>query len=73
MLRDEFLCVRRLIDERRFPFRRPIAVASLGQLKVVKVNYRGGGPSIPGNEDIVAVYRELLKTHKPKSIGMFGA
>jgi len=50
-----------------------IAVASLGQLKVVKVNYRGGGPSIPGNEDIVAVYRELLKTHKPGSIGMFGA
>ena len=50
-----------------------IAVASLGQLKVIKVNYRGGGPSIPGNEDIVAVYRELLKTHKPKAIGMFGA
>lgn len=50
-----------------------IAVASLGELKVIKVNYRGGGPSIPGNEDIVAVYRELLKTHKPKSIGMFGA
>jgi epsilon-lactone hydrolase len=50
-----------------------IAVASLGQMKVIKVNYRGGGPSIPGNEDIVAVYRELLKTYKPKSIGMFGA
>lgn len=50
-----------------------IAVASLGQLKVIKVNYRGGGPSIPGNEDIVAVYRELLKTYEPKNIGMFGA
>jgi len=50
-----------------------IAVASAGQIKVIKVNYRGGGPSIPGNEDIVAVYRELLKTHKAKSIGMFGA
>jgi len=50
-----------------------IAVASLGQFKVIKVNYRGGGPSIPGNEDIVAVYRELLKNHKPKNIGMFGA
>jgi pimeloyl-ACP methyl ester carboxylesterase len=50
-----------------------IAVAGLGQLKVIKVNYRGGGPSIPGNEDIVAVYRELLKTYKPKAIGMFGA
>jgi len=50
-----------------------IAVASLGQVRVIKVNYRGGGPSIHGNEDIVAVYRELLKTHKPKNIGMFGA
>jgi len=50
-----------------------IAVASLGQMKVIKVNYRGGGPSVPGNEDIVAVYRELLKTHKAKNIGMFGA
>lgn len=50
-----------------------IAVASLGEMEVIKVNYRGGGPSIPGNEDIVAVYRELLKTHKPKSIAMFGA
>ena len=50
-----------------------IAVASLGRLKVIKVNYRGGGPSIAGNEDIVTVYRELLKTYKPGSIGMFGA
>lgn len=50
-----------------------IAVASLAQMKVIKVNYRGGGPSIPGNEDIVAVYRELLKTYKPTSIAMFGA
>jgi hypothetical protein len=50
-----------------------IAVASLGEMKVIKVNYRGGGPSIPGNEDIVAVYRELLKTHNPRSIAMFGA
>ena len=50
-----------------------IAVASLGRMKVIKVNYRGGGPSIPGNEDIVAVYRELLKTYKPRSIAMFGA
>jgi len=50
-----------------------IAIASLSQMKVIKVNYRGGGPSIPGNEDIVAVYKELLKTYKPKSIAMFGA
>ena len=50
-----------------------IAVAAVGQFRVIKVNYRGGGPSIPGNEDIVAVYRELLKTYKPRSIGMFGA
>lgn len=50
-----------------------IAVASFGEVKVIKVNCRGGGPSVPGNEDIVAVCRELLKTHKPKNIGMFGA
>jgi epsilon-lactone hydrolase len=50
-----------------------IAVASLGQMKVIKVNYRGGGPSFAANQDIVAVYRELLKTYKPKSIGWFGA
>jgi pimeloyl-ACP methyl ester carboxylesterase len=50
-----------------------IAVASLGQMKVIKVNYRGGGPSTNANQDIVAVYRELLKTYKPKSIAMFGA
>jgi hypothetical protein len=50
-----------------------IAVAGLSQMKVMKVNYRGGGPSIPGNEDIVAVYRELLKTYKAQNIGMFGA
>ena len=31
-----------------------IAVASLGQMKVIKVNYRGGGPSIPGNEVALA-------------------
>jgi monoterpene epsilon-lactone hydrolase len=49
-----------------------IAVANLAQMKVIKVNYRGGGPSIPGNEDIVAVYRELLKTYTPQNIGMFG-
>lgn len=50
-----------------------IAVANLSKIKVIKVNYRGGGPSIPGNEDIVTVYRELLKTYKPESIGMFGS
>jgi hypothetical protein len=38
-----------------------IAVASLGQLKVIKVNYRGGGPSIPGNEDIVYGLSRIAK------------
>lgn len=29
-----------------------IAVAGPGPMKVIKVNYRGGGPSIPGNETL---------------------
>ena len=49
-----------------------IQVANFGHMKVMSVHYRGGGPSIPGNEDIIAVYREMLKTYKPKNIAMFG-
>ena len=49
-----------------------IQVANFAHMKVMAVHYRGGGPSIPGNEDIVAVYRELLKTYQPRNIAMFG-
>ena len=47
-----------------------IAVANLAQMKVMAVHYRGSYPAAP--QDVVAVYRELLKTYKPKNIGMFG-
>jgi epsilon-lactone hydrolase len=57
-----------------------ISIASLGQLKVIHFDTAGpsyrdrGGPAgIPAIVDIVTVYRELLKTYKPKNIGMFGA
>ena len=50
------------------------------QLKVIHFDTAGpayrdrGGPAgIPAIVDIVTVYRELLKTYKPKNIGMFGA
>ena len=49
-----------------------VQVANLAHMKVMSVHYRGGGPSIPSNEDIVAVYRELLKTYRPTNIAMFG-
>jgi epsilon-lactone hydrolase len=48
-----------------------IAVANLAQMKVLAVHYRGA-PFPVGQQDIVAVYRELLKTYKPRNIGMFG-
>jgi monoterpene epsilon-lactone hydrolase len=48
-----------------------VAVASLAQMKVISVHYRLS-PRLASHEDIVAVYRELLKTYKPKNIGMFG-
>ena len=57
-----------------------ISIANLGQLKVIHFDTAGpayrdrGGPAgIPAIVDIVTVYRELLKTYKPKNIGMFGA
>ena len=48
-----------------------VMVASLGQMKVMSVHYRLA-PSLAANEDIVAVYREILKTYKPKNIALFG-
>src|SRR5262249_32909468 len=39
-----------------------IAIANLAQMKVLAVHYRGA-PFPVGQQDIVAVYRELLKTY----------
>lgn len=51
-----------------------IPVASLGGYKVVTVNYRQGPEARhpAAVEDVEKVYRELLKTYRAKSIGIYG-
>jgi epsilon-lactone hydrolase len=50
----------------------PIAV--VGGFKVITVNYRMAPEAKhpAALEDVTAVYRELLKSYKPKSIGIYG-
>ncbi len=56
------------------PEARAIPVSGIGQIEVISLDYR----EAPANkfpaasEDVAAVYRELLKTHKPKEIGIYG-
>jgi acetyl esterase/lipase len=49
-------------------------IASLGGYKVVTVNYRMAPEAAhpAAVEDVTTVYRELLKSYKPKSIGIYG-
>jgi epsilon-lactone hydrolase len=51
-----------------------IPIASVGKFKVISVDYREapefGFPA--ASEDVAAVYRELLKTYKPKNIAIYG-
>ncbi len=51
-----------------------IPIAGLGHIKVISVDYRlAPEHRFPAaSEDIAAVYRELLKTYRPKSIGIYG-
>lgn len=49
-------------------------LAAMMQIKVISVDYREGPEhKFPAaSEDVASVYRELLKTYEPKSIGIYG-
>lgn len=51
-----------------------VPISNLAKMKVVSVYYRLApeNPFPAAVDDIVAVYKELLKTHKPGNIGIFG-
>ena len=51
-----------------------IPMANLAKIKVVSVYYRLApeNPFPAALDDIVAVYKQLLKTYKPQKIGIFG-
>lgn len=51
-----------------------VPIANLAKVKVVSVYYRLApeNPFPAAVDDVVAVYKELLKTYKPANIGIFG-
>jgi epsilon-lactone hydrolase len=51
-----------------------IPIASLAQIRVVYVYYRLApeNPFPAAVDDVVAVYKELIKTYPPRSIGIYG-
>jgi epsilon-lactone hydrolase len=50
-----------------------IPISSIGRIKVVTVDYRMLPHKYPAAEDdVIAVYRELVKTYRPANIGIYG-
>ncbi|WP_395402653.1 alpha/beta hydrolase fold domain-containing protein [Pseudoduganella sp. UC29_106] len=51
-----------------------IPLAALAKIEVVTLDYRQAPEATfpAASEDVAAVYRELLKTHKPQNIGIYG-
>ncbi len=51
-----------------------VPISNLAKMKVVSVYYRLApeNPFPAAVDDVVAVYKELLKSYKPQSIGIFG-
>ncbi|HUE43568.1 MAG TPA: alpha/beta hydrolase [Candidatus Sulfotelmatobacter sp.] len=51
-----------------------VPIANLAKIKVVSVYYRLApeNPFPAAVDDVVSVYKELLKTYKPKKVGIFG-
>lgn len=51
-----------------------IPLSSLAKVEIVSITYRQAPEAVypAATEDIVKVYRELLKTHKPQDIAVFG-
>jgi len=51
-----------------------IPLAALAQVEIVSITYRQAPETMfpAASEDVVKVYRELLKTHRPQDIGIFG-
>jgi monoterpene epsilon-lactone hydrolase len=51
-----------------------IPISALGKVQVISVDYREGPENkFPAaSEDVAAVYQELLKTHRPENVGIYG-
>lgn len=63
-----------IIGSRTFSQLESIPIAAVGKIEVISIDYRQEPEyEFPAaNEDVVAVYRQLLKTYNPTNIGIYG-